>query len=106
MTGDIVTPADLLDAGADLIAVNGWWDGTAFHGHDDPGACVVTSLGRAAPLGTGLVFRAEDAFATYVGLLGGFDSITEWNDTPGRTAGEVMDAMRSAAKAWREVNEP
>jgi hypothetical protein len=31
------------------------------------------------------------------------DSISEWNDTPGRTAGEVADQFRTTAKRLREV---
>jgi hypothetical protein len=46
--------------------------------------------------------RAYDALDRYLRETGQGAGVMTWNDAPGRTAGEVADTMRHAAKALLE----
>lgn len=64
--------------------------------------CAVGALGAASvqlglttlddPWTGEAMFRAENALANHIG-----SSVVYWNDSPGRTADEVAEAMRKAA---------
>ncbi len=98
------TAADLR-AAADVLERDGWLQGDygTRHGpkclagavnHVVNGGGSVDDLGGACELED----RAADAVQSVAALLGqGYADITRWNDAPGRTAAEVIAALRAAA---------
>jgi hypothetical protein len=81
----------ILYAAADLIEEHGWCQHVPrdSHGH----ICVFTALLTDAPADA---WRACQALERYCGLTKPY-YVTRWNDMPGRTKDEVLNALRGAA---------
>jgi hypothetical protein len=103
-----MTPAEVLDAAADLIEERGWWNGEE---EQRDGFCAVTAITRIVtneyrgwprPLTIPelyeemhLVSAAEDALATHVGAT----RVATWNDS--QSAEVVVRSMRDCAAHLR-----
>lgn len=109
----MTTDADVLDGAADIIERNGWWRQYYY----DPGSqlpmrdCAVCARGAINLAANGknpnrLSDVGQDALRAlerYLGISGEYPhSVADWNDKPGRTAEEVIAALRGAAAAERE----
>jgi hypothetical protein len=86
----------ILDQAADLLEADGWCQGRLHEGNRH---CALGSIERAVYTdGASLdgAFRdylaAGKALSDYLGM-----GVVQFNDTEGRTAGEVVAAMRAAA---------
>jgi hypothetical protein len=94
------TTADVLRHAALLIEERGWMQGVS----TGPSRCAVFAIDTAAGANNDVVhWRAHRVLASYLGLnipdvVGDRRPIVEWNDTPGRTAAEVIAALRAAAE--------
>jgi hypothetical protein len=86
--------ADVLDDAADRLEREGWAPGVGGGGH-----CALGALYSVAGM-TALRQRASRVLADSLGLPYRY-RIADWNDAPGRTKQEVLDAFRLAAKAER-----
>lgn len=101
-----MTPAEVLQAAADRVQFGGWTQGTyARDATGDPVAagsnravawCIQGALKVASSDGSN-DYRYGEALRALQRHLGTIH-VTRWSDTPGRTAGEVADAMRQAAE--------
>lgn len=91
-----MTPAEVLDAAADLIEEVGWWR----PGLDATGGqrCALVAINRCAPN-----FATSKLFAQHLGLSGGWD-IPEWNNWEGRTQEQVVKEMRACAADLRAAS--
>jgi hypothetical protein len=118
--------AGALEKAADLIETVGWVQGKSvqygrqydpFDPFDGPvpgpwarpvqilGYCASGALSRGASTGQ----EYEGAMAVLAYEVSGWNrklSVIQWNDTPGRTKYEVIDAMRHAAKNLRNEAVP
>ncbi|AXH90435.1 MULTISPECIES: hypothetical protein [Micromonospora] len=109
-----VTPADLLRMAALYLRRHGWTQGDYYTVVFDaltPRACVSGAIGMAAygkaidlPFLADLPERGDYRAAvwTLVDFLF-LDSSTDlfgWNDRPGRTAADVINALNAAADRW------
>lgn len=86
--------SEVLDGAADLIEADGWWDGNGSPGK----RCVVTAIADAAdhltnPHAYGQALRFFQARID--------DVVVTWNDAPGRTELEVVEALHKGAAAAR-----
>lgn len=108
--------ADLIEAAAELLEHDGWMQGDQW-----PGAgrresyragmplCLMGSLGVAETHMSERVLTAEDnlmfAVTQYLACIlqreHGLGSLVQWNDARDRTAGEVIDFLKYAAKEIR-----
>jgi hypothetical protein len=93
-----MTEADVLDKAAKIIEERGWCQGKEAFRSGGP-TCAAVAIGIAAPVGTGLRGQAERFLHHW--LTPTPRNVIFWNDAPGRTADEVITALRSAAAAWR-----
>jgi hypothetical protein len=93
---DIDDVANVLNDAADHLCFGGWVQGQHYRG---TASCAVGALDRATPRSR-LVMQAEETLKRYLGVR----SIMSWNDSPDRTADEVVNAMRHAAKELRDGN--
>lgn len=92
---------DLLDRCADDISRDGGWIQGEMgepESADEP-VCAVGAVERH--FGCVYTLTKCDAYIAIKDQIG-FADIPLWNDTPGRTAGEVADMFRTAAKRIRE----
>jgi hypothetical protein len=97
--------ADILDEGADLIEVGGLAKGTLFKENEEGGLsyCAVGAMtnslayGRFSNARPGTWQKVTLAMRKYIGIW----TIPNWNNAPERTATEVIDTMRRAAKDLR-----
>lgn len=78
-----------LRAAADVLRRDGWTQGGL---SADGRHCAIEALFRATA-GVGRALVAHDALRSQVG------KVATWNDTPGRTADEVIAALEAAADA-------
>ncbi len=85
--------ADNLDGAADYIEKHGWWRGPAGFGPQGQ-ACALNALFNARSELT--IMQALYCLRKHVG-----GRVPTWNDAPGRTKQEVLDALRGAAKRVR-----
>lgn len=97
-------PSELLDASADRV-LQGWTQGK-IRDRDTGAVCASGAMAEVIGNSWNLVImdcvvKASDEMIHQIG----FNDIPAWNDMPGRTAGEVADAMRTAAKVLRERGE-
>ncbi len=84
-----MTPADVLDAAADLLERDGWCQGNHRHA---AGTCVDYALHAATqPVHN----TARQALQRRVG------PVAEWNNAPDQTAANVIATMRSVAADLR-----
>jgi hypothetical protein len=85
----------LLDA-ADYIDVHGWCRGG--YGDDGGPRCILGAIRSVVPAHSvftrGVALAAVNVFAARFGF-----AVSDWNDTPGRTAAEVCAALRACATA-------
>lgn len=100
-----MTPADLLEKGADLLEVHGW--GQGLYMDKEGRMCAVGALRRADSVAsnnganrTDAYYGARSALNRATEAASGH-SVTEWNDVEGRTAGEVIDLLKHTAKDLR-----
>ena len=105
-----MTPtSEILNKAADLIEERGWVQGTGW-GRDTAALCLEGGIAAAAgivrTLGNGFIYQgcpAYDAVCSYLNRhprprqYPVLDSLWDWNDTPGRTAEEVIEVLRAAA---------
>lgn len=90
--------ADVLDDAADYIEANGWCQK---HLESPTGEVCASGAIRAVEPGAAWG-DGYDALALFLGLDNWLvSSIPRWNDAPGRTEQEVLDAFRAAAKQQR-----
>jgi hypothetical protein len=83
-----------LDDAADRIEQRGWVQG---HTSSDEGLCLIYALGEATRVNAPSKWRTvSDSLQRIVGL-----DLVDWNDAPGRTKQQVLDAFRAAAKQER-----
>lgn len=89
-----MTVADALNAAADLIETKGWCQG--FYTNDAGGMCIEGALIRATEAderdSVGLFTNAAAA------IIAHGKGFVAFNDTPGRTAAEVIGLLRDTAK--------
>lgn len=104
---------DVLDRAADIIERNGWWQnfycdlGSSLPKRDCAvcarGAINLAANGRTPDRLSKVGEAALQALERYLGISGEYpDSVADWNDHPGRTAEEVVAALRGTAAAERE----
>lgn len=110
------TPADILNAAAELIEPEGrWWRGDfaadasgAAVDECSPSAVCWCALGALTRAIGGL--GAEQSWQLYQSARGlliehvGEDDISDWNDAPERTQAEVVAALREAARRAEGVS--
>lgn len=90
--------ADVLDKAADVIVERGWCQ-REYEGEDGR-VCVVGAMGQVSH---GKPWNdAYTALSTYLGTR--HTALSYWNDVPGRTAGEVITALRSCAASLRATS--
>lgn len=105
--------ADILDSAADIIERNGWWQGYYYDlGTDLPkrerpccarGAINLAANGRTPDRLSDVGQDALGVLERFLGISGDHpNSVADWNDDAGRTAEQVVAALRSAAAAERE----
>jgi hypothetical protein len=88
--------ADVLDDAADLLEREGWIQGDLWRRDSYGGRCALGAICDAALDNRNVRVAAARA------VLGGSSTyLVDWNDTPGRTKQEVLDAFRAAAKQER-----
>jgi hypothetical protein len=87
--------AAVLDRAADLIEERGWIQGRC---KDETGICALHAIDLATPDDDDdeMYWHTSEAVWQRVGW-----NITGWNDAPGRTAAEVIAALRAAAESER-----
>jgi len=91
--------ADVLDDAADLLEREGWIQGAATA---PEGYCVEGAIEAVTGQSVALVSPrddASDAESALRRIVG--RRAYQWNDAPGRTKPEVLDAFRAAAKQER-----
>lgn len=88
--------SDVLDDAADYIEQHGWCQESM----DGTSRCLSMAMSEVAP-SDALWKSAFEAVERAVGIRG--VSLICWNDHPGRTKQEVLDALRAAAKAERRL---
>lgn len=86
-----------LRAAADLLDREGWTQ-ERFYDYDTGCRCVAGALRESVPDGGRWAYTVE-ALARHVGVPPFPTSIYDWNDDSGRTADEVIAALRAAADA-------
>lgn len=102
-----MTPSEILLKAADLIEQKGWTQGAyARSGEFEVSSlhreatcyctigAIICATGEARMLGRGVV---DGTKARLFAMIGDHD-IVSWNDTPGRTKEEVVEALRRAAQ--------
>lgn len=108
MSGEV---ADVIDGAADVLDRHGWIQGALA---TPDGVCAigalrvalrlsVTRVGTEPPSPTPVwLFKViEDEIFVHRNVPRMFAGIADWNDAPGRTADEVKDVFRAAAKRQR-----
>ncbi|MGI5162777.1 DUF6197 family protein [Spirillospora sp. CA-253888] len=121
-------PSQILDAAADLVVRDGWAREDWFipFGDTPPGECRKCAAGaintasglapddeehddasRLAALRT-LALRVDAGVREaddrgWAGFTAYVNAVAEWNDEPGRTAEQVVAALRSCARELREA---
>lgn len=88
-----VKVAEVLNGAADLIERDGWCQGTP---PESGPVCAGVAITRAARRGA--VRLTERAVFQLGEVIGQQWSVIPWNDAPGRTAAEVVGALRAAAE--------
>jgi hypothetical protein len=91
--------ADVLDGAADLIEKVGWAQG--MWRTDKGEVCITQAIADASPFRT-CSYREVVPLRDVIGLPWDM-SLVRWNDAPGRTEQEVLDALRASAKAERRL---
>lgn len=105
----MMTTSELLEKAADLIEEGGLCKGTYFKNNGEH--CTLGALRRIASGNDGMMAfapgYAEAVAALQKEIFGrvmdGRLALAEWNDLPGRTANDVAQTMRKAAKAHEPV---
>ena len=87
-----MTPADVLRKAADYIEVHGWVQGRP----QEAGSVCVARAIRVCATGTRQFLEARAPLLSALGMDHALD-LPNWNDTPGRTAEEVIATLRSVA---------
>jgi hypothetical protein len=107
-----MTPADILEQGAELIETHGWTQQESIAKDEDNkiigvclhGACyVVAKLDVDYATNIRVFNQAIEAVRI---SLGSIDLPYRWNDAPGRTAEEVIEKMKQVAKDLRNKANP
>ena len=105
--------ATVLNTAADILEQDGWTQGKAVD-RETGCRCAVGAINEAAdrelvgPASTGAIVVWRDAVQAVRDRIRhesaiGYTSVPAWNDTPGRTATEVITTIRNAAKAASHV---
>jgi hypothetical protein len=93
--------AAVLDAAPDLIVRDGWRQGPRAEGED--GLCAGEAIAvadKAINGGHGRTARMMAARRALAAVIG-TEAIGIWNDAPGRSVSEVLDAFTTAAQRER-----
>lgn len=91
--------ADCAEAAADYIDTHGWCQASF---QDDEGrVCMYGSLSRGVKPRSSLLYAVDAAITARIRATSDRDHILSFNDTLGRTQGEVTDIFRHTAKALR-----
>jgi hypothetical protein len=91
--------AQVLNRAADLIEENGWFQKDSF----GRCLCAAYAINQARREGPYPVSQEREALTTLLAHLGIVEQfkpilrVVTWNDAPGRTQQEVVDALRGAA---------
>jgi hypothetical protein len=89
--------ADVLDAARDLLDREGWRQGVKTK---KPGRCALVAI-ATADLQNGGPTRFIDAAEALADQVSG-QSISAWNDAPGRRVSDVLAALTAAAAHERQ----
>jgi hypothetical protein len=116
VTGQMVTPARTLRAAALYLSRHGWVQGSYYDQTATvftPAACLVGAIAMVCyggPVEAPAQHFDDPAFGDfeaaithldrYIGSRTDADCAYEFNDTPGRAASEVVDALGAAADVW------
>lgn len=117
MTDYPTEPADVLEAAANLLESKGWGQGEFMNAIDPDDATKFCAVGAIRTVtGYSLAGRRDEDYAVYrkryacslqanvaLGDKVGTD-VVHWNDQPGRTAEEVIDALKQTAKDIRNTH--
>jgi hypothetical protein len=107
-----VTPAqiaDVLDLAVEELEANPWGQGlTRYSNEADRGICAIDALsvviaGKVRPHSamSQVLFDTERAVMQTLTLNPRLMSLANWNDVPGRTKQQVIDAFKNTAKDLR-----
>jgi hypothetical protein len=93
--------AAVLDVACDLLDRDGWRQGIrpVSAKDNDRRRCPLVAIAEA-DLDHGGQTRFMDAAHAFRAVIG-WESVTEWNDAPGRRVSEVLDAFTAAANRER-----
>lgn len=100
------TTAEVLEAAADRIAKPGAWTQGTFARDTSGDRCAFNDPNASCFCAAGAIYRSASSFFIadpLIDRLGawarkrGFRHLAAWNDAPGRTQAEVVEALRSAA---------
>jgi hypothetical protein len=105
--------SNVYDKAIDAIHAQGWTQGTY---SDVTGICAVGALraaifGSAKYIGRSTAGRPDlfrfryDEYVTAIEYLGGVQNLVRWNDTPGRTADDVIHRFKEASESWELMHE-
>jgi hypothetical protein len=91
------TAQDVLLAAARYIEEHGWHGGQSWDG-GDKAVCATDAIVEVEP-NTALRWAAHDRLIAYLGgRPAEYSVVWSWNDAPGRTEAEVLQALRAAAQ--------
>lgn len=91
-----MTPNEVLFDAARHLEVHGWLQGIA--GESRKPCCLIGATVAVDPLGEART-EAQAILRDHLGVRSG--GLAQWNDAPGRTAAEVIAALRAAAQRRR-----
>lgn len=89
--------SEVLEKAHDFLDNNGWMQ---FASHSNGSYCAIGAIVK----GTGVLKDGLEPIGvvfSYLYKVTGVHGIIEWNDAPGRTKEEVLDALMAAAKLAR-----
>lgn len=90
-----MTVSETLERAAEILEHDGWCQGR--YVSEDGSRCLMGALWRAAYDGGGAyTLPEEESLRKFLGV--GYRRLSQWNDAPGRTAKEVVAALRACAR--------
>lgn len=96
--------SEILEGAIEVLDEHGWQQGD--YGDEENGFCVLGAMARSY-VGANYVPMYGEPLRYLVGALDVVQpwQVADWNDKPGRTKEEVIEALTLAAKAAREAGE-
>jgi hypothetical protein len=92
-----IDPADILEAAADLLETKGWIQGRS---KNENGYCAMGAISEASGHNYHRILATLPVIEMWAAAL------VHWNDQETRTADQVIDLMKHAAKDLRNRKEP